>query len=63
MTRSEPSLHVIATQAASSYPSISQVFIADSEKFEQPWAELIRLVQHNGSYSYIITVSTSFEKM
>lgn len=66
MAGSGPSLHAAATQAASSYPSISQVFIADSEKFEhplaEPWAELIRLVQQNGSYSHIIAASTSFGK-
>lgn len=66
MAGSGPSLHAAATQAASSYPSVSQVFIADSEKFEhplaEPWAELIRLVQQNGSYSHIIAASTSFGK-
>jgi electron transfer flavoprotein alpha subunit len=66
MTGSRPSLHFATTQAALSYPLISQVFIADSEKFghplAEPWVELIRLVQQNGSYSHIIVASTAFGK-
>jgi electron transfer flavoprotein alpha subunit len=66
MAGSGSSLHAVATQLASSHPSISQVFIAYSEKFEhplaEPWVELIRLVQQNGSYSHIITAATPFGK-
>ena len=66
MARSGSSLHATATQSASSHPSISQVFIVDSEKFEhllaQPWAKLIQLVQQNVSYSHIIVASTPFGK-
>ncbi|XP_057838525.1 electron transfer flavoprotein subunit alpha, mitochondrial isoform X2 [Cryptomeria japonica] len=65
MAGSGPSLHAAANQAASSHPLISQVRI-NSDKFEhplaEPWAELIRLVQKKGSYSHIITASTSFGK-
>ncbi|KAH9328355.1 hypothetical protein KI387_000463, partial [Taxus chinensis] len=66
MAGSGPSLHAAANQAASSHPLVSQVLVADSDKFEhplaEPWAELIQLVQQKGSYSHIITASTSFGK-
>ncbi|XP_057748355.1 electron transfer flavoprotein subunit alpha, mitochondrial isoform X2 [Arachis stenosperma] len=61
-----PSLHQAASHAASSHPSVSQVLIADSEKFKsplaEPWAKLVHLVQQQGGYSHIIAASNSFGK-
>ncbi|GKV14363.1 hypothetical protein SLEP1_g25258 [Rubroshorea leprosula] len=55
-----------AAQAASCYPSISQVLVADSDKFTyplaEPWAKLVHLVQQQGGYSHIIATSGSFGK-
>ncbi|KAL1325374.1 electron transfer flavoprotein subunit alpha, mitochondrial isoform X1 [Arachis hypogaea] len=63
---SGPSLHQAASHAASSHPSVSQVLIADSEKFKnplaEPWAKLVHLVQQQGGYSHIIAASNSFGK-
>ncbi|KAF6142656.1 hypothetical protein GIB67_015142 [Kingdonia uniflora] len=43
-----------------------QVLVADSDKLAhplaEPWAELVHLVQQKGSYSHIITSSSSFGK-
>ncbi|MED6131789.1 hypothetical protein PIB30_013040 [Stylosanthes scabra] len=63
---SGPSLHQAASHAASSHPSVSQVLVADSERFKsplaEPWAKLVHLVQQQGSYSHIIAASNSFGK-
>lgn len=63
---SGPSLQEAAAHAASCNPSISQVLVADSDKFKyplaEPWAKLVHLVQQNGGYSHIITTSSSFGK-
>ncbi|KAJ8763670.1 hypothetical protein K2173_003142 [Erythroxylum novogranatense] len=60
------SLQQAAAHAASSHPSIHQVLTADSENFQhplaEPWAKLVHLVQHKGSYSHIIAASNSFGK-
>ncbi|XP_071702887.1 electron transfer flavoprotein subunit alpha, mitochondrial-like [Rutidosis leptorrhynchoides] len=63
---SGPSLQQAASKAASSHPSISQVLVADFDKFNhhlaEPWAKLVHLVQQKGEYSHIVTASTSFGK-
>ncbi|KAI5641684.1 hypothetical protein M9H77_00089 [Catharanthus roseus] len=63
---SGPSLQKAAEHAASCHPSISQVLLADSEKFSytlaEPWAQLVHLVQKKGGYSHIIAASGSFGK-
>ncbi|KAM7279466.1 hypothetical protein ACFE04_006600 [Oxalis oulophora] len=63
---SGPSLKQAASHAATCHPSISQVLVADSENFThplaEPWAKLLQLVQHKGSYSHIIATSGSFGK-
>ncbi|XP_016437429.1 electron transfer flavoprotein subunit alpha, mitochondrial-like [Nicotiana tabacum] len=60
------SLKEAAAHAASSHLSISQVLIADSDKFTyplaEPWAKLVHLVQQRGGYSHIIAASGSFGK-
>ncbi|KAF3630806.1 Electron transfer flavoprotein subunit alpha, mitochondrial, partial [Capsicum annuum] len=60
------SLKDAAEHAASSHPSVSQVLIADSDKFTyplaEPWAKLVHLVQQSGGYSHIIAASGSFGK-
>ncbi|XP_023748430.1 electron transfer flavoprotein subunit alpha, mitochondrial [Lactuca sativa] len=61
-----PSLQEAATNAASCHPCISQVLVADSDKFKhtlaEPWAKLIHLVQQKHEYSHIVTASSSFGK-
>ncbi|KAL7131005.1 hypothetical protein ABFS83_13G170300 [Erythranthe nasuta] len=63
---SGPSLQEAAQHAASCHPSISQVLLADSDKFTYPlaeqWAKLVHVVQQKGSFSHIITGSGSFGK-
>ncbi|KDP39073.1 hypothetical protein JCGZ_00830 [Jatropha curcas] len=63
---SGPSLHEAASSAASCHPSISQVLVADSDKFThslaEPWARLVHLVQQKGGYSHIVAASNSFGK-
>ncbi|XP_028792945.1 electron transfer flavoprotein subunit alpha, mitochondrial isoform X1 [Neltuma alba] len=63
---SGPSLHEAASHAASCHPSISQVLVADSDKFKnplaEPWAKLVHLAQQSGGYSHIIAASNSFGK-
>lgn len=60
------SLQKAAAHAASCHPSVSQVLVADSDKFSyplaEPWAKLVQLVQQRGSYSHIIAASSSFGK-
>lgn len=60
------SLQEAAEHAASCHPSISQVLLADSDKFShplaEPWAQLIHMVQQKGSYSHILAASGSFGK-
>ncbi|KAL2245339.1 UNVERIFIED_CONTAM: Electron transfer flavoprotein subunit alpha, mitochondrial [Sesamum indicum] len=61
-----PSLQEAAAHAASCHPSISQVLLAESDKFAYPlaeaWAKLVHVVQQKGSYSHIIAGSGSFGK-
>ncbi|XP_027345870.1 electron transfer flavoprotein subunit alpha, mitochondrial isoform X3 [Abrus precatorius] len=63
---SGPSLHQAASYAASCHPSISQVLVAESDKFKsplaEPWAKLVHLVQQKGGYSHIVAASNSFGK-
>ncbi|KAL3851237.1 hypothetical protein ACJIZ3_013119 [Penstemon smallii] len=63
---SGPSLEEAASHAASCHPSISQVLLADSDKFTyplaEPWAKLVHVVQQKGRYSHIIAGSGSFGK-
>ncbi|XP_065862279.1 electron transfer flavoprotein subunit alpha, mitochondrial [Euphorbia lathyris] len=63
---SGPSLQEAAVHAASCHSSISQVLVADSDKFAyplaEPWAKLVHLLQQKGGYSHIITASNSFGK-
>ncbi|KAL3821575.1 hypothetical protein ACJIZ3_007480 [Penstemon smallii] len=63
---SGPSLGKAAAHAASSHPSISQVLVADSDKFAyplaEPWAKLVHDVLQKGKYSHIIAGSSSFGK-
>ncbi|XP_015898931.3 electron transfer flavoprotein subunit alpha, mitochondrial [Ziziphus jujuba] len=60
------SLSEAAAHAASCHPSVSQVLVADSDKFAHPlaesWAKLVHLVQQKGSYSHVIATSSSFGK-
>ncbi|KAK6149311.1 hypothetical protein DH2020_016836 [Rehmannia glutinosa] len=60
------SLQEAAEHAASCHPSISEVLLADSDKFTyplaEPWARLVHLMQQKGSYSHIIAGSGSFWK-
>ncbi|KAK3021271.1 hypothetical protein RJ639_047262 [Escallonia herrerae] len=60
------SLQQAAAHAASCHPSISQVLLADSDKFihslAEPWAKLVHLVQQKGGYSHIVAASSSFGK-
>lgn len=62
---SGPSLRE-AAQAASCHPSVSQVLLADSDKFTyplaEPWAKLLHVVHKKGNYSHIVTASDSFGK-
>ncbi|KAI3717886.1 hypothetical protein L1987_69794 [Smallanthus sonchifolius] len=61
-----PTLQEAAENAASCHPSISQVLVADSDKFKnplaEPWAKLVHLMQQKGEYSHIIAASNSFGK-
>ncbi|RAL40974.1 hypothetical protein DM860_008672 [Cuscuta australis] len=63
---SGPSIKETVSRAASCHASVSQVLIADSEKFTnplaEPWAKLVQLVHQKGSYSHIISASSSFGK-
>ncbi|KAM7492682.1 hypothetical protein LguiA_035603 [Lonicera macranthoides] len=63
---SGPSLQAAAAHATSCHPSVSQVLLADSERFTyplaEPWAKLVHLVQLKGGYSHIIAASGSFGK-
>ncbi|EEF39563.1 electron transfer flavoprotein subunit alpha, mitochondrial [Ricinus communis] len=63
---SGPSLQQAAQNAATSHPSISQVLVADSDKFThglaESWSKLVNLVQQKGGYSHIITAANSFGK-
>lgn len=63
---SGPSLEEAAADAAKFHPSVSQVLVADSDKFKynlaEPWAKLVELVQQRGGYSHIIAASSSFGK-
>ncbi|CAH9138869.1 unnamed protein product [Cuscuta epithymum] len=63
---SGPSMKESASTAASCLASVSEVLIADSEIFEkplaEPWAKLVQLVHQKGSYSHIISASSSFGK-
>ncbi|KAE8650700.1 electron transfer flavoprotein subunit alpha, mitochondrial [Cucumis sativus] len=63
---SGPSLHQAAQHAASCHPSISQVLVADSDKFTyplaEPWAQLVQLVQQKNGFSHVIAASGSFGK-
>ncbi|ESQ30380.1 hypothetical protein EUTSA_v10011599mg [Eutrema salsugineum] len=60
------SLHEAAAQAASCHPSVSEVLVADSDKFEyplaEPWAKLVDFVRQRGEYSHILASSSSFGK-
>ncbi|XP_010545544.1 PREDICTED: electron transfer flavoprotein subunit alpha, mitochondrial [Tarenaya hassleriana] len=60
------SLQDAASHAASCHPSVSQVLVADSDKFAyplaEPWAKLVNLVQQRGEYSHIVAASSSFGK-
>ncbi|KAJ4726124.1 electron transfer flavoprotein subunit alpha, mitochondrial [Melia azedarach] len=63
---SGPSLKEAAKHAASCHPSISQVLVADSDKFSYPiaelWAKLVHMIQQRDGYSHIISTSGSFGK-
>uniref|UniRef100_A0A5B7BSU9 Electron transfer flavoprotein subunit alpha n=1 Tax=Davidia involucrata TaxID=16924 RepID=A0A5B7BSU9_DAVIN len=63
---SGPSLREAAANAASCHPSISQVLVADSDKFAyplaEPWAKLVHMIQQKSGYSHIIAASGSFGK-
>lgn len=63
---SGPSLQQAATHAALCHPFISQVLVADSDKFTQPlaesWANLVESVQKKGGYTHILASSGSFGK-
>ncbi|KAI4321938.1 hypothetical protein MLD38_035261 [Melastoma candidum] len=63
---SGPSLQEAAEQAASCHPSISEVFVADSDKLlhplAEPWAKLIQLIQQKEGFSHILAASDSFGK-
>ncbi|GKD57528.1 electron transfer flavoprotein subunit alpha, mitochondrial [Tanacetum coccineum] len=61
-----PSLQDAAAIAASCHPSVSQVLVADSDRFKhhlaEPWAKLVHLVQQKGEYTHIVTASSTFGK-
>lgn len=63
---SGPSVQEAAIHAASCHSSISQVIVADSDKFTypvaEPWAKLVQLIQQKGGYSHIMATSGSFGK-
>ncbi|KAL9444379.1 hypothetical protein AB3S75_017545 [Citrus x aurantiifolia] len=63
---SGPSFNEAVKHAASSHPSISQVLVADSDKFAyptaEPWAKLVHMIQQREKYSHIISASGSFGK-
>lgn len=63
---SGPSFSEAVKHAASSHPSISQVLVADSDKFAypiaEPWAKLVDMIQQREKYSHIISASGSFGK-
>ncbi|CAI9088477.1 OLC1v1022812C1 [Oldenlandia corymbosa var. corymbosa] len=63
---SGPSLKEAAAHAASCHPLVSEVLVADSDKFANPLAEplakLVHVVQQKGGYSHIIASSGSFGK-
>ncbi|RVW99646.1 Electron transfer flavoprotein subunit alpha, mitochondrial [Vitis vinifera] len=58
---SGPSVQEAAIHAASCHSSISQVVVADSDKFTypvaEPWAKLVQLIQQKGGYSHIMATS------
>ncbi|KFK35889.1 hypothetical protein AALP_AA4G050000 [Arabis alpina] len=60
------SLQEAASQAASCHPSVSEVLVADSDKFEYPlaetWAKLVDFVRKQREYSHILACSSSFGK-
>ncbi|KAJ0234567.1 hypothetical protein HA466_0272810 [Hirschfeldia incana] len=60
------SLQEAASQAASCHPSVSQVLVADSDRFEhplaEPWAKLVDFVRQQRDYSHILAPSSSFGK-
>ncbi|KAK1582763.1 hypothetical protein Q3G72_018027 [Acer saccharum] len=60
------SLKDAAKHAASCHPSVSQVLVADSDKFNypiaEPWAKLVQMIQQSGEYSHIVSASSSFGK-
>ncbi|KAL1207101.1 Electron transfer flavoprotein subunit alpha [Cardamine amara subsp. amara] len=60
------SLQEAASQAASCHPSVSEVLVADSDKFEyslaEPWAKLVDFVRQQRDYSHILASSSSFGK-
>ncbi|XP_057950792.1 electron transfer flavoprotein subunit alpha, mitochondrial [Malania oleifera] len=66
LSGSGPSLQKAAEHAASFHPAISQVLVADSDKFAhplaEPWARLVQLVHQNSGFSHIIAASDSFGK-
>ncbi|GAB2284656.1 hypothetical protein Dimus_019108 [Dionaea muscipula] len=63
---SGPSLQQAAVDAAKCHPLVSQVLVADSDKFKyplaEPWAKLVESLQQKGGYSHIIAASSSFGK-
>ncbi|MCO5553964.1 hypothetical protein L7F22_007490 [Adiantum nelumboides] len=63
---SSETLQAVAKQAFASCPFISQVLVAESEKFKHPlaeaWAELILLAQQQGKYTHVVAASSSFGK-
>ncbi|XVE50567.1 hypothetical protein DITRI_Ditri01bG0173000 [Diplodiscus trichospermus] len=60
------SLRQAAERAATCHPYVSEVLVADSDKFTyplaEPWAKLVQLVQQKGGYSHVIATSGSFGK-
>ncbi|KAF3548748.1 hypothetical protein DY000_02010323 [Brassica cretica] len=60
------SLQEAASQAASCHPSVSEVLVADSYRFEyplaEPWAKLVDFVRQQRDYSHILASSSSFGK-
>lgn len=60
------SLQEAASQAASCHPSVSEVLVADSDRFEyplaEPWANLVDFVRQQRDYSHILASSSSFGK-
>lgn len=61
-----PSLQEAATNAGLCHPSVSEVLVADSDKFTyplaEPWARLVNLVQKKGNYTHVVAASNSFGK-